>query len=225
LKNGVWFVLILLLPFSAVCQKVVDENIENLVVSSEPGGPMTPDSMTVTGGKHTVKSFSPIPKLATRLAIIPGMGQLYNRDYWKVPLIYLSLGGGIYAYHLNNIKYNDFLKAYKTFYNADGTLKPDVTNYSTTMVRVRNLFNTSSDSLDLSKNIIEKQKNYWRRNKNLSIIVTGAIYALTIIEANVAAHMKTFDLSDDLSLRIEPKIGQPLMKQPTPGFRLVFNFK
>ncbi|WP_229253876.1 DUF5683 domain-containing protein [Dyadobacter sp. NIV53] len=167
-----------------------------------------------------------MPKKATRLALIPGFGQIYNRDYWKLPLIYLSIGGGLYAYHLNSIKYQDFLKAYNSFYNLEtGELATGVTTDTKKIVKVRNLFNTSFVMDSASRDAIDRQKNYWRRNKNLSIIVTGLIYTLTIVEANVAAHLKTFDLSDDLTFRIEPKISQPLMRQPAPGVRLVFNFK
>lgn len=166
------------------------------------------------------KKFYPNPGIATKFALLPGAGQIYNRDYWKVPIVYLCLGGGFYAYYLNAIKYNDFLDAYESFYDSNG-----VPSQERRIVRVRNLFNTSSTLDSASRDQIERQKNYWRRNKNLSVIVTGVIYALSIIEANVAAHLKTFDLSDDLSFRVEPKFSQPLMKNPAPGIRIVFCFK
>jgi hypothetical protein len=177
------------------------------------------------------KKFMPVPRTATRLALIPGGGQIYNRDYWKLPLIYLSMGGGIYTFHLNSIKYKDFRTAYESFYDLNkdsptfGQLKPGLTPDSTRTVRVRNLFNTESTYQKAGRDAIERQKNYWRRNKNLAIIVTGLIYSLTIIEANVAAHLKTFDLSDDISLRVEPKLSHPMVRQPAPGLRVVFNFK
>ncbi|TDE17414.1 DUF5683 domain-containing protein [Dyadobacter psychrotolerans] len=188
-------------------------------------------SVTDTLGKNGKKKFMPDPKRATRLALIPGFGQLYNRDYWKLPIIYLSMGGGIYAFHLNRIKYKDFLIAYEQFYDLDknsstyGQLKPTVTQDTRVQVRVRNLFATESEYVEATRDAIERQKNYWRRNKNLSIIVAGLIYSLTIVEANVAAHLKTFDLTDDLSMRIEPKLSQPMLRQPAPGLRLVFNIK
>jgi hypothetical protein len=177
------------------------------------------------------KRFIPVPKTATRLALIPGGGQIYNRDYWKLPIVYLAFGGGLYAYYLNSIKYKDYLDAYKSFYDLDknsknyGEIKEGLTADSTKMVRVRNLLNTNSEYLPATRDQAARGKNYWRRNRGFSLIVSGLIYSLSIIEANVAAHLKTFDLSDDLSLRIEPKLNQPAMRTPTPGLRLVFNIK
>lgn len=92
-------------------------------------------------------------------------------------------------------------------------------------VRVRNTFNTSSEYMMAYESQVVKGKNYWRRNRGFAIIVTGLIYTLSIIEANVAAHLKTFDLSDDLTLNVSPKLNQPMMREPTPGVRMVFNFK
>ncbi len=181
--------------------------------------------------------FMPVPKTATRWGLIPGGGQIYNKDYWKLPIIYLGIGGGIYTYYLNNLKYNDFLSAYKSFYDLNknsidknGMEIPNpnygkVYGASKRPVLVRNLFNTSQEIAEANIDQIKRQKNYWRRNKNLSIIVAGLIYSLTIVEANVAAHLKTFDLSEDISLRIEPKLQQPNLLTPTPGLRLVFNLK
>lgn len=180
----------------------------------------------------SVGKFAPVPKKSALLALIPGAGQIYNRDYWKLPLIYLGIGGGVYSYYLNQLKYNDLLEAYKSLYNMEpesihfGQLKPDINSDTKHTVRMRDLFNTKSEYRSASRDNIEKAKNYWRRNKNLSIIATGLIYTLTIIEANVAAHLKTFDLSDDLTIRIEPHIiSLPLFLQPFPGLSLVFNFK
>lgn len=190
-----------------------------VVLSSPTGIEVTP-----------FKSFSPTPSKVTRLALIPGLGQLYNRDYWKLPVVYLSIAGGIYSWHLNNLKYQDFLTGYKQFYDMNpvsasyGQAIPELVG-TEVPVRVRNLFNTKSEKLNLSRDVIARNKDYWRRNRNLSIIVTGLVYSLSIIEANVAAHLKGFDISDDLSLHIEPKLSQPEVRQVTPGVRLVVNLK
>lgn len=181
--------------------------------------------------KNVKKKWMPVPKTATRLAFIPGAGQLYNRDYWKAPIVYLAFGGGLYTYYLNTIKYRDFLGAYERFYILDkndpkyGQRNPDLADDDTVRVRVRNLLNTSSEYRDITHSQAVRQKNYWRRNRGFAIIVTGLIYTLSIIEANVAAHLKTFDLSDDLTLNVSPKLNQPMMREPTPGVRMVFNFK
>ncbi|MCE7062151.1 DUF5683 domain-containing protein [Dyadobacter sp. CY343] len=168
--------------------------------------------------------FLPTPKIATKLALIPGGGQIYNRDYWKLPIIYLSLGGGLFAYHLNTLKYKDFLAAYKLFYNLNtGKLAEGVTADTKMPVRVRNVLNTASRVDSASIDQIQRQKNYWRRYRNVALLTTGVIYTLSIIEANVAAHLKSFDISDDLTLNVSPKLVHPGLPSPSPGLRLVFN--
>lgn len=180
--------------------------------------------------KNVKKKWMPVPKTATRLAFIPGAGQIYNRDYWKVPIVYLAFGAGVYTYYLNTIKYHDYLSAYKSFYILEGpkkgTKRPGLEgDDAQVQVRVRNTFNTSSEYQMAYESQIIRGKNYWRRNRGFAVIVTGLIYTLSIIEANVAAHLKTFDLSDDLTLNVSPKLNQPSMRTPTPGVRMVFNFK
>jgi len=203
-------------------------------VSTGSTKPTTRDTVIVAQQDSTrpkSKKFIPVPKTATRLALIPGGGQIYNRDYWKLPIVYLAVGGGIYAYFLNSIKYKDYLETYKSFYDLDvnskyyGSIKQGLTPDSTKIVRVRNLLNTNSEYLPATRDQAARGKNYWRRNRGFSLIVSGLIYSLSIIEANVAAHLKTFDLSEDLTLRIEPKLQQPAMRTPTPGLRIVFNIK
>ena len=219
----------LLIPKAGFSQKVkvdsVMKAVEPVVVSDSTVAVVS-DSLKSILGKNGKKKFMPVPKTATRLALIPGGGQIYNRDYWKLSIVYLAIGGGIYTYHLNSIKYKDFLKAYKSFYDLKtGSLLPGVTTDTKKPVFVRNLLATSGDTVEATRDAIERQKNYWRRNRNLAIIVSGLIYSLSIVEANVAAHLKTFDLSDDISLRVEPKLSQPMFNQPAPGVRLVFNIK
>jgi len=72
---------------------------------------------------------------------------------------------------------------------------------------------------------MRRYKDSYRRYFESSVVVTAAIYIVSIIEANVAAHMKTFDISDDLTLRLEPEVNKLLLKNPVPGIRLIFNFK
>ncbi|MCE7042426.1 DUF5683 domain-containing protein [Dyadobacter sp. CY312] len=218
----IWWLMLMLISVKGMGQDVL---LNKKAAMSE----VVKSSDSVAAVEKNQK-FSPDPRRAVRLALIPGMGQTYNRDYWKLPIVYLSLAGGIYSWHLNNLKYQDFLSSYIEFYDMDeasktyGAMKPGMAG-ATVPVRIRNLFNTESEYRNLTRDMIARNKDYWRRNRNLSIIVTGLIYSLSIIEANVAAHLKTFDLSDDISLRIEPKLSQPMVKQPAPGIRLVFNLK
>jgi len=229
LKNWVLLGLILLVSSRIAAQN--EGKKDSLKTEKLPAVAL--DSTTLAQAdslKNVKKKWMPVPKTATRLAFIPGAGQLYNRDYWKAPIVYLALGGGLYTYYLNTIKYHDYLSAYKSFYILEG---PDKGNRrpglegddAQVQVRIRNTFNTSSEYQMAYESQVVKGKNYWRRNRGFAIIVTGLIYTLSIIEANVAAHLKTFDLSDDLTLNVSPKLNQPMMRDPTPGVRMVFNFK
>jgi hypothetical protein len=184
-----------------------------------------PNVCTDTASQPVTKS-KPNPKTAVRLAILPGAGQLYNRDFWKAPIVYLALGGSIFTHHLNSLKYHDFLRAYKLFYDL-GTGQPaqGVTADTKMPVKVRNLLNTGSSVELLSKDQIVRQKNIWRRYRNLSVFTTGIIYVLSIIEANVAAHLKGFDLSDDLSFRIMPDLLPSMAGKSSFGLQLVVSFR
>jgi hypothetical protein len=193
-----------------------------LSVHTSRGNPEMPvivkDTSSVTIPK--VKSY-PNPKTAARLAIIPGARQLYNRDFWKLPIVYLSLGGGIFAYRLNSLKYQDFLRAYKSFYDLNtGQLAPGVSEDSQVSVKIRNVLNTKSRLDSGTRDQIEKQKNYWRRYRNIAIVAAGLIYTLSIIEANVASHLKGFDISEDLTLHVLPKLSQPALVKICPWLRM-----
>jgi hypothetical protein len=172
----------------------------------------------------------PEPKKAVRLAFVPGLGQAYNRDYWKTPIVLLTIAGGIYSYKLNDLKYQDYLSAYKQFYNLDNKTETfggldQSSARSTVSVRIRNLFNTKIAYRDLTHDMVARNKDYWRRNRNISLIATGVIYSLSIMEAYVAAHLKSFDISNDLSVRMAPKVSQPMINHPVPGVRVVFNLR
>lgn len=180
------------------------------------------------------KKFIPNPGKATKLAaLIPGSGQIYNRDYWKVPLVYAAFAGGTWTAIYWNVRYHDFLKGYKTFYDlADpgsktyGQIKKGLTTDSKLPIFFRGgiLNGERVDSLLLTIDQVKREKNTYRRYRETAIVFTVALYALSIIEANVAAHLKTFDLSEDISLNVTPKIQQPNMMKPTPGISLVFDF-
>lgn len=196
------------------------------------------DTAAVVKGDTSVmkpnKKWVPNPKKATKLAaILPGSGQIYNRDYWKVPLVYAAFAGGTWTAIYWNVRYQDFVRGYKNFYDLDesssryGQLKTGVTSDTPLPVFYRGgiLNGERVDSLQLTVDQVRREKNRYRRFRETAIVFTVALYALSIIEANVAAHLKTFDLSDDLSLKVAPKVQQPNMTRPTPGLSLVFNFK
>ena len=124
-------------------------------------------------------------------AILPGMGQIYNKMYWKVPLIYGGIGSLIYYTNYNNYKYN----LYKDAYN----IKLRINNGEDGLV---------SDYPNASADNLKRAKDTWRRYRDLCIIGIGVFYVAQIIDADVDAHLFDYDMSEDLSMRVEPVLIQ-----------------
>ncbi len=122
-------------------------------------------------------------------AILPGLGQIYNQKYWKVPIIYAAFGGLIYYANYNNFVYNKYKDAYNIQLRIDNGeigLEPEYPG-------------ASADNL-------KRQKDLWRRYRDMSFIGMGLVYVLQILDADVDAHLFDYNMSEDLSMRIEPVI-------------------
>ena len=117
-------------------------------------------------------------------AVLPGAGQVYNNKYWKVPVIYASLASGIYFIYENQSKLNNYSDAYVNRSNG----------------KIDSYVNIYNDSQLLT--IVD----YYERNRDVSYIITAAIYLLNIVDASVDAHLFNFDISEDLSLETIPQI-------------------
>ncbi len=149
------------------------------------------------------------PKKATIFsAVIPGLGQAYNQKYWKIPIIYTGIGACTYFFISNNSEYKVLKKELQFRFLQDSlNLNPKYTTYS-------------------DQNLISL-KNYYQRNQELSIIVGIVFYALNIIDASVDAHLFSFDVSDDLTLNIQPYTNFGYLTnshQTTNGLALILKF-
>lgn len=143
------------------------------------------------------------PRKATILsAILPGAGQVYNNKAWKVPLIYAGFMTNIYFINFNNKRYQTFRSALFAFDDGDQSQFPS-----------------------LNREALVRNVEYWRQNRDLTIVLLVAIYALNIVDANVDAHLSGFDISDDLSLKIEPNVGTFAASGNSMGLSLKFQFK
>lgn len=138
-------------------------------------------------------------KAAFYSAILPGLGQAYNKKYWKIPLVYGAIGTSMYFYLDNNKKYHSYRDAYKKRLLG----LPDEYEY-----------------LDDSR-LIAAQR-FYQRNRDLSLLVTIAFYVLNIVDANVDAHLAQFNVSEKLSLA--PDIYQNEFTAK-PNIGLTFNYK
>ncbi len=158
----------------------------------------------------------PSPKKAAMLsAAFPGAGQIYNHQWWKAPIIYATMGTIAYFIYWNNDNYVKYRNAYIDFVDDD----PTTTRYDEI---TPDGYVISDDSW--FESTVENRKDNYRRDRDLLIISLVGVYALNIIEANVAAHLYDFDVSDDLSLNVSPDFKYDWFnRNPTVGVSLRLN--
>ena len=145
-------------------------------------------------------TWRPDPKRALWLAlVIPGGGQIYNRKYWKLPIVYGGFIGCLYAMNWNNTMYKDYSQAYLDLMDND----PGTQSYNQFLHLGMQITPANEDRY---KDIFRKRKDKFRRWRDPSFFVMVGVYALSVIDAYVDAELSVFDISDDLSLRVEPTI-------------------
>ncbi|HJC26005.1 DUF5683 domain-containing protein [uncultured Alistipes sp.] len=160
---------------------------------------------------YSTNEVSQVKKATTLACIFPGAGQIYNKSYWKVPFVVGGFASMIYCIDWNNRGYQRFKKAYNQI--SDYEQHPE--KYPDGPVDEFGGRYSASYILNL--------RNNFRRNRDLCIIITGALYVLQIIDAHVDAHLKDYDISDDLSMNLEPLVDATYV--PTAGGnRPVFGF-
>lgn len=164
---------------------------------------------TVTVALPAAKVFRPVPMKATMLAVVlPGMGQVYNRKYWKVPFVYAGFGAVTYSIGFNTSKYNVMMKAYQDFTDkipeTDSYIRlikgSDPSQYDP--VLHPDTYNPSSEAW-VRENLI-KAIDYYKKYRDLSYIGIAAWYLITILDANVDASLANYDISDNLGLELVP---------------------
>lgn len=168
----------------------------------------TDSLVNVTGER--VRVFNPSPERAVWLsALCPGLGQIYNRRYWKLPIIVGGYMGLAYATDWNNAMLRDYTKAYRDLMDND----PDTKSYM-------DFFAPGVSESSLSKawleSVFQSRRNYFRRNRDLCIIGMVGVYLLAIVDAYVDASLAHFDISPDLSINWSPVIMQET-RSPLPS--------
>lgn len=149
----------------------------------------TADTLVSTQNDTLKKKHSP-KKAAIMSAALPGLGQIYNRKYWKLPIIYGGLGTLGYLITFNSVQYSLYRKAYLAKIDDDPL--------------------TIDEYPFASEDGLLQRLNQHRRTRDMLIAGAVLVYALNIIDASVDAHLFEFDVSDDLSLRVEPIINPDL---------------
>lgn len=171
-------------------QKANDANLQQL--NSPTVMTITPDSTSFPPLKQ---QWIPNPTKATWLAIVfPGAGQIYNRKYWKLPIVYGGIAGCVYALNWNTNMYKDYTQAYLDIMDSD----PNTNSYLN-LIPSNYKYNTEQ-----LKETIRKRKDMYRRYRDLSIFAFIGVYLISVIDAYVDAELSNFDITPDLSFRVEP---------------------
>lgn len=210
---------------------LVPDSIETLVET------LKPDSLAVDTGKllsisdnllkkirphRDLKTFKPDPIRAMWLGlVVPGAGQIYNRKYWKLPIVYGGFLGCVYALTWNGQMLSDYSQAYLDIMDSD----PSTKSYEK-MLPPRYSIEGKEERF---KGIFKSKKDTFRRYRDLSIFSFVGVYLLSVIDAYVDAELSTFDISKDLSLEIQPTIIETgrfdmNLRSTTPGVQCVINF-
>ena len=150
--------------------------------------------------KRDWSTWHPEAKRAMWLALVlPGAGQIYNHKYWKLPIIYGGFVGCTYAITWNNQMYHDYSQAYLDIMDDD----PNTQSYNQ-FLHLGATINASN--IERYKEIFRKRKDKYRRWRDMGMFVMIGIYAFSVIDAYVDASLSEFDISDDLTLRVEPAV-------------------
>lgn len=164
-------------------------------------------------------TFNPDPTRAVWMsALFPGLGQIYNRRYWKLPIVVGAFMGLGYATSWNNGMLSDYTRAYRDIMDND----PSTNSYM-------NFFPPTTNESDLDRkwltNLLQSRKNYFRRNRDLCIICMVGVYLVAMVDAYVDASLSHFDISPDLSMDVAPALMRDSWcSRPSLGLVWALNF-
>lgn len=174
-------------------------------------------AMLATYGKERI--FNPNPTRAVWLsALFPGLGQIYNRRYWKLPIIVGGYVGLAYATSWNNSMLKDYTKAYSDAMDNDPNTKSYMNFYPST---------TREEDIDMSwlQRVLKSKKDFYRRNRDLCIISMVGLYLLCMVDAYVDASLAHFDITPDLSMQVKPAVIEPQIgRLPSVGLQCAVSF-
>ena len=194
--------------------------IDTLAIVYAPGMKLFTDSTVVKDvNPNATKVFTPDPIRAVWMsALCPGLGQIYNRRYWKLPIVvggFLGLG---YGASWNNGMLSDYTRAYTDLMDNDPSTKSYMDFFPP---------NTDESTLNTTwlQQTLKSRKDYYRRNRDLCIICMVGVYLVAMVDAYVDASLSNFDISPDLSMQVMPALIQdPQNRLPALGFQMAFNF-
>lgn len=202
LKLSLLFTTLFLL-FMQQSTVVFAQQKEDTLIIKANGKNVTSSKTLLVHDSTVRKKFN--PKIATiRSAILPGWGQAYNKKYWKIPIIYGALGttAGVFFYNLKTYKILRQAIIYRSDTSTYNLVDPQFINFSTESIRT--------------------YRNSFRQNIDYSVLFFILFWGLNVVDATVDAHLKGFDISPDISMKIKPGLNS---NNNGPGISLVFSYK
>lgn len=184
---------------------------------------MLADTVKLKQPKRDWSTWRPNPQRALWLAlVIPGGGQIYNRKYWKLPIVYGGMMGCLYAMNWNNMMYKDYSQAYLDIMDSD----PTTQSYNKFLHLGKQI---DSSNEERYKKIFKSRKDKYRRWRDLSFFCLLGVYAISVIDAYVDAELSEFDISRDLSLKVEPAVinnnsSRNVLEASSVGVQCSLNF-
>ncbi len=200
MKNLLWLILLSFfsLPFNLHCQEEIEHEGKKKTKEN------VPDSLQKAEHSPT--------KATIYSMILPGLGQAYNKKYWKIPIVYAGFGVFYYFISFNSKEYHAWDDAYRHSLSNTDDSEPPVNDYEA-------MYGDYPQTM-------KDQKDFYRRNRDLTYILTGIWYLLNIVDATVDAHLFSWEVDDQLSLRVEPSVTDPSYGyRPAGGIKLTLNFK
>lgn len=212
-KNTTIYIVITLIFFLVQAGRIAGQELPVDTVAVIPVAADTVDFVSITGDTVAIISAAPLEedtvkvhsphKAAIYSAILPGLGQAYNKKYWKIPLVYGGFAAFGYFINFNNNRY----KMFKMYY-SDLTDGNDMTNSFLNYKYVDGDRIEDQSYIETLKRGFIKEQDRWRRWRDMNIIMIVGFYGLNIIDASVDAHFFDWDISDDLTLRWQPTLDQ-----------------
>jgi len=203
---------------------LLPDTLDRIVLTDSARIVEVSDSMLQASIESSLKRerFVPDPIRAMWLGLVfPGGGQIYNHKYWKLPIIYGGFLGCVYALTWNSQMLHDYSQAYLDIMDKD----PNTKSYE----KMLPIGYDITGREERFKNTFKNKKNFFRRNRDLSIFAFAGVYLLAVIDAYVDAELSTFDISHDLSLHLEPTIipttsAKTLGREAVPGVKFTLSY-
>ena len=219
----IFLLLLLLSPLTPVWgQEALPTSLEQSRLvgaqdTTELHTPASPDFREQALKIHDQVNWQPNSSKALLWALLPGGGQVYNRKYWKLPIVWGAFMTCYYSVTWNHRQYQDYHAAYRDLSSEDPSKNTSWLAFAPAGAKAED-YKTYQSTL---KSTLKRGNDFYRRYRDLSILASILVYGLSILDAYVDAELYTFDISPDLSLRVAPEVGLP--KLGIPSYQLGVN--